>query len=159
LVAGCGDDESGGEAGGRETADPALARTLGAAQLEEYKSGTVERAALEWWRTIQFSDEDGALGYYAKDVEVTEPLLGGQINVAQSQFLGIPTVESEETRGSKATLFIALQSPDPKAPPRSLSLRLVKEEGDWKIADNDLLAEAVARVNQLQEAQQDKGAG
>jgi hypothetical protein len=114
--------------------------------LTKYKQGTPERTVMEWWKAVQFANTAQARTYYAQKMGPTHAVLQSELSTASNQFTGIPTFSSAEVHGDRATLYFFAARPGSSAPPRALSVNLVKKNGKWGLADDQLLAQVVERV-------------
>jgi hypothetical protein len=141
----CGDDDE-------ETAPESGPREVSERQLNEYKPGTPERTALEWWRDVQFGNAEGALELYTDDAVNSEEDYRRQISYATSSFVGVPEIVELQRDGDFATLYMTLRPPGSEAPPRPLSLNLARVDGEWLIRDNQLMEQQVARVTRARQA-------
>jgi hypothetical protein len=144
LVAGCGFDDDPDEASGP--------RTISTDEIAAADKGTPERAALEWWREVQFQNAAGAAERYSPEAKVKTADLNRQVAVAQSSFVGVPEVVDVSRDGDLATVYLTIAPPGSDAPPRNLSLNLVESDGEWLLRDNLLMEQAVARVARAQAA-------
>jgi hypothetical protein len=124
-------------------------RYVTAADLKETTAGSPEATTLDWWKAVQFANAGVAASYYAKGAAPDEEQLSHELSAASSQFVGVPQFNSEAVGRGKGTLYFFLGRPGSDAPPRPLSVNLVKEDGEWKLADNQLLEQQVARVAKL----------
>jgi hypothetical protein len=145
VVSSCGED------------DPKV--TLSQEDVEAYDEGTPERAALEWWRAIQVSNTELAASYYAEQAVISPGSelpesrdLESQISIAAGAFQGGVEITGVEEDQGEATVFLDLQPPDEEIPPQGRSLNFVDENGEWKLADNSPLIQAVARAQAAQGA-------
>lgn len=101
------------------------------------KPGSPQYAALRWWQAVQLDKPERALALYAKQPSL--PDLAGQLNVLGDALDGVPKVERMKREGSHAVLVIDWTKR--KQRPRSIrvQLRMVRADGEWKLADNRLL--------------------
>jgi hypothetical protein len=141
----------GGCGGGSSSSDSTstVGRYVAEANLKHYASGTPKYVTLNWWRAVQFGNADIARGYYAAGAAPDIEQLGRELSAASSQFVGVPDFNSADIRGNRGTLYFFLGRPGSSAPPRPLSINLVKADGGWRLADNLLLEQQVGRVAKL----------
>ncbi|HEY8467821.1 MAG TPA: hypothetical protein VIL04_13575 [Solirubrobacterales bacterium] len=130
-------------------------RTLSRDDLRRYPPGSPERAALEWWRDLQFQNAGGAHERYAEDAAPPLEDLARQVSIAASSFVGIPEIVDVSKDGELATVYMQISPPGSSAPPRNLSVNLVEDDGEWLIRDNLLVEQAVNRVARIRAQQQD----
>jgi hypothetical protein len=117
-----------------------------AQNLSQYKPGTPQRTVLQWWKAVQFGNPTMVHAYYAPSMGPSLPALQHELSTASNQFAGVPTVNSAEVHGNKATLYLFVTRPGSSAPPRAVSINLVKTGDRWGLADDQLLAQVVERV-------------
>jgi hypothetical protein len=146
VLSACG---GGSDSSSTETGAIEEGRYVTAANLEDTKAGSPQATTLDWWKAVQFANAGVAASYYAKGAAPDEEQLARELSAASSQFVGVPQFNSEAVAGGKGTLYFFLGRPGSDAPPRPLSINLVKERGEWKLADNQLLEQQVARVAKL----------
>lgn len=137
-----------GACGGSSSSDSTstVGRYVAEKNLAHYKPGSPQRTTMEWWKAVQFGNAGVVHSYYAPGVAPDPSDLKRELSATASQFVGVPSFNSADVRGSKATLYLFLGRPGSSAPPRPLSLNLVKTGGQWRLADNVLLEQQVARV-------------
>ena len=114
--------------------------------LSRYEPGTPERTVLEWWKAVQFGNPTLAHRYYAPTLGPKLAVLQSELAMASNQFTGIPTFKSAEVHGNKATLYLFATRPGSSSPGRAVSVNLIKTDGHWNLADDQLLAQVVERV-------------
>jgi uncharacterized protein YceK len=141
TMAGCGSSDS--------SNDSTAGRYVAEANLKHYGAETPQHTALAWWRAVQFANPGIAERYYARGAAPDMEQLGRELSAASSQFVGIPQFNSADMRAGRGTLYFFLGRPGSSAPPRPLSLNLVKSGGEWRLADNLLLEQQVSRVAKL----------
>jgi hypothetical protein len=117
-----------------------------AKNLSQYKPGTPQRTVMQWWKAVQFGNPTVVHNYYAPGMGPSLTALQRELAVASNQFAGIPTFNSAEAHGNRATLYLFVTRPGSSAPPRAVSINLVKTGGEWGLADDQLLAQVVERV-------------
>jgi hypothetical protein len=152
ALLGCG----GGGDDQPESAAEDAPRTLTREDIRAYPSGSPERATLEWWRDLQFQNAGGAHARYVEDAAPPLEDLNRQISIAASSFVGIPEIVDTSKEDGLATVYLQISPPGSSAPPRTLSVNLAKEDGNWLIRDNLLVEQAVNRVARIR-AQQESG--
>jgi hypothetical protein len=123
--------------------------------LSQYKPGTPERTVLEWWKAVQFGNTTLAHRYYAPELGPPVAVLQGELATASNQFTGIPTFHSAEVQGDKATLYFFAARPGSSSPARAASVNLIKQNGHWVLADDQLLAQVVERVKAAEKQRND----
>jgi hypothetical protein len=122
-------------------------------QVERYPEGTPARTFFEWWRAIQYDNAPVAVTYYQDSVGMTLAKMDRQLGYG-SGALGLqarPRLVEEEQNGDAATVLVLLETivenpngrSDKTRKPRGFNL--VKEDGEWKLADN-LFLDRQARV-------------
>jgi hypothetical protein len=126
-----------------------VGRYVTTADIDHFKSGTPQQATLAWWRAVQFANAGIAKSHYAPRAAPDMAQLQRELSAASSQFVGVPSFNAADIRGDKGTLYFFLGRPGSSAPPRPLSINLVKVGGEWRLADNLLLEQQVARVAKL----------
>lgn len=138
----------GGSSSGAENTST-VGRYVTAVNISKYKGGTPQQAILNWWRAVQFDNASVAHGFYEASVapEMTE--LQRELSAASSQFVGVPKFNSTDLHDGKGTVYFFLSRPGSSTPPRPLSVNLIKAKGEWRLADNLLLEQQVARVAKL----------
>lgn len=114
--------------------------------IARYPPNVPMRAALEWWRAVQFRDVSGALAGYAPGRAPSSLELRRQIGASTSSFSGVPALDTSVVRGRTAALYLFLTPPGSGAQPRPLSLRMIRGPHGWGLANNELMEEQVARV-------------
>jgi hypothetical protein len=114
------------------------------ADVARHPEGSAARTFLEWWRALQYGSGTQAVRRYAEDVDVNQTRLQRQLEVGVD-LLGLrarPTVHDVVEEGDEATVFAvftsAVVNPNGRADkvqsPKAFDL--VREDGEWKIADN-----------------------
>ena len=143
---------SGCSFGGDEVAQRVQQPTLlSAAAVERQPAGSPGRAFLEWWRAMQFDDVRAGARHYAAASAVTREQLDRQLQLATGAFGARPRVVDVDEAGERATVLVLLETRarnpngrvDVLRVPRSFEL--VREEGDWRLADNALSRACRAR--------------
>lgn len=135
LVAGCGDDASA----------PIPDRPLTSDEIARYEAGSPERAVAEWWRDVQFNNARGVASRYAPGADVAPEILQNQISRSETFFSGKPRVDAVERVGDRATVYVlVLGGTGRGGRPEAVPLRLKMVDGEWKIADNELLERLAA---------------
>jgi hypothetical protein len=147
ALAGCGDENG-------ETTEVPGPRFITAEQIREeaHAKDSPERTALEWWRAAQFGNAPTLLRYYNPALELTIEELSDQLASGSIAFAGFPAIESTDEDGVEATVYIVLDPPDSGASERTVSINLVQVDGEWKLADNLLLEQAVKRIRAARRA-------
>jgi hypothetical protein len=152
--------------GGDEVAERVQQPTLlSAAAVERQAPGSPSRALFEWWRALQFSDSRAAARHYAGALGVTPERLDEQLAEAGGAFSARPRVVEVDERGDRATVLVVLETRtlnpngrvDVLRVPRSFEL--VRDDGDWRLADNRFLKRAVRDQARLEEALRDQQGG
>lgn len=110
------------------------------------KPGTPQRTALQWWRAVQFANAALARGFYAEAARPPLDDMQRQLAIASRQFVGVPRFDSAAVDGSDATLYFFVGRPGSEAAPQALSVNLVRADGRWRLADDQLLAQEVERA-------------
>jgi hypothetical protein len=152
FAQGCGGDST----PTAPTAPPAGATTTGSelapavseAEIGQYKEGTPQHTALEWWRTAQINEPEVALPLYAEPP--TLPNLAGQFNYVVGQLAGSVKVASVKTKGDEAVVTMAWDKPD--APPRHVTIGMEDMGGDWKITTVRFLDQIVEKLQAAEAA-------
>lgn len=150
MLLGCGGDDD------AEPPAQAQQRTLTREDIRAHPPDSPERATLEWWRDLQFQNAGGAHARYVEDAAPPLEDLNRQISIAASSFVGVPEIVDVTKSGGLATVYLQISPPGSSAPPRTLSVNLAKEDGNWLIRDNLLVEQAVNRVARIR-AQQESG--
>ena len=117
-----------------------------AKSLNRYEPGTPQRTVLQWWKAVQFADPTVAHGFYAPQRAPRLPELQHRLAIASNQFAGIPDFHSMDVRGNRATVYFFSARPGSSAPPRAVSVNLVRTGKSWALADDQLLSQVVERV-------------
>ena len=138
---------------------------LSAAAVERQPAGSPGRAFLEWWRVLQFNDARAGARRYAAAAAVTPERLDRQLEAASGAFSARPQVVEVNESGGRATVLVLLENRtrnpngrvDVLRVPRSFEL--VREEGDWMLADNTYLERAVRDQESLEQALRDQQGG
>jgi hypothetical protein len=143
AATGCGSSE-GESAQGENTAIVTGPPLLKQAEVQAEKAGTPERAALEWWFAVQQSDPERAVTFYAEELPV--PAFAGQLNLVGGTLGGSVRIKSVKRSGQEATVVATQTIPGAEPPSREVTLNLVQTDGDWKLADNLVLDQAVKQV-------------
>jgi hypothetical protein len=151
TLAACGGDSE------TDAAPSISGRYVTAANINHFKPGTPARATLDWWRAVQFGNPGVARHFYAPGTAPDEAQLRREILATSSQFVGVPQINSADVHGGAGTLYFFLSRPGATVVPRPLSINLVKVEGEWRLADNLLLEQQVARVAKLLRAGEASG--
>jgi hypothetical protein len=121
-------------------------------QVERYPEGSPGRAFLEWWRAIQDQNAPVAAQYYRRSLGITVKKLDRELSYGPGA-LGLtarPIVVEVDEQGDTATVLTLLESVVENPNGRSDKVRrargfnLVREDGEWKLADN-LFLDAQAR--------------
>jgi hypothetical protein len=144
-LSGCG----GGSDSTAGSATSVEGRYVTAANLKHFEAGSPQATTLNWWKAVQFGNPGVAAAYYGKGAAPELEQLSRELSAASSQFVGVPKFNSADINAGSGTLYFFLGRPGSDAPPRPLSVNLVKEGGQWKLADNLLLEQQVARVAKL----------
>ena len=116
-----------------------------AKSLKRYEPGTPWRTVLEWWKAVKFADPAVVHSYYAPHRGPSLAELQHRLAIASNQFAGIPDFDSTEARetGPPSISF----DPSRRFPtPRAVSINLVRTGKRWALADDQLLAQVVERV-------------
>jgi hypothetical protein len=160
-------------------------------QIDAVGRGTPAGVVLRWWQALQYRDLPEAKAAYSRDVDLggfigttrkggqlealpnlTRSLGGASVRQAAVELSSLVTrsrpVPLEETQtGDTARVLTVIQSATftkkgrPRVSEVPLAVRLVREDGRWKLADNDYLNEALAAkraAGRLQRAQRAQGA-
>jgi hypothetical protein len=123
---------------------------VGARNLNQYKRGTPQRTVLQWWKAVQFGNPSVVHSYYAPGAGPGLHDLQRELAAASNQFSGIPNFNSAEIHKGTATLYFFVTRPESSTPPRPVSINLVNKDGEWGLADDQLLSQVVERVNRAQ---------
>jgi hypothetical protein len=140
LAAGCG-------AGELEPQEyPAAAEQLvSRREIDRFAPGTPARALLSWWRSSQYADRGDYVAGFARPVrerverrdvvrEVT--VFAGGIRTAK------PEIVATEIAGDEATVFTLVRFRTPVGSTRFVTTTrrqafdLIREGGDWRLADD-----------------------
>ena len=121
------------------------------ADLHKYKDGTPQQTVLAWWRAVQFANAGMAETYYAPQGAPKIAHLQSELSAASNQFTGLPTFSSLEAHGNAATVYFFITRPDSSSPPRAASVNLIRVDGEWRLADDGMLAQVVERVKASQQ--------
>jgi hypothetical protein len=120
--------------------------------VERYPAGSPARAFLEWWRAIQYQNAPVAVRYYKRSLGITVRKMDRQLGYGPGA-LGLtarPLIVEVDENGDSATVLTQLESivdnPNGRADKvrRARGFNLVREDGEWKLADN-LFLDAQAR--------------
>ena len=122
---------------------------VAAKDLSQYKPGTPQRTVLQWWKAVQFGNPSVVHSYYAPGTGPGLHNLQRELAAASNQFSGIPTFNSAEIHKGRATLYFFVTRPGSSTPPRPVSINLVNKDGEWSLADDQLLSQVVERVNRV----------
>jgi hypothetical protein len=133
---------------GATTTQSDLAPAVSEAEIGQFKEGTLQHTALEWWRTVQLNEPEVAIPLYAEPP--TLPNLAGQFNYVVGQLAGSVKVASVEMKGSQATVTMAWDKPG--APPRHVAIELEEKGGEWKIATVRFLDQIVQKLQAAEAA-------
>lgn len=145
LVQGCGGDStSTAPSSGAATTQPDLAAAVSEAEIDRYKAGTAQRTGLEWWRAVQLNEPEFARSLYAEPPAL--PDLAGQFNFVTGQLAGTVKVASVKPRGNQAV--VAIDWDKPGVPPRQVTLRMERQDGEWKIVSTLFLDLIVQEMQQ-----------
>jgi hypothetical protein len=121
-------------------------------QVERYPVGSPARAFLEWWQAIQYQNAPVAARYYARSLGITVRKMDRQLSYG-SGALGLtarPLIVEVQEQGDDAIVLTQLETVVENPNGRSDKVRrargfnLVREDGEWKLADN-LFLDAQAR--------------
>jgi hypothetical protein len=156
LVPGCG---FGGDEPTERVQQPTLLR---AADVNRHAAGSPARALLEWWRAMQFDNATAAAGYYAASLRLEPEQIDRQLVLSRTAFNGRPRVIQVDERDDRATVLVLFEQRianpngrvDVVRSPRGFNL--VRENGEWKIADNLYVERAVRTQRRLNEALRDR---
>jgi hypothetical protein len=143
AIQGCGGSSEEGSTG-ESTVIVAGPPLLKKAEVRAETEGTPQRAALEWWFAVQQNDPETAVALYAEEPPL--PALAGQFNLAGGTLGGAVEIDSVDRSGPEATIVATQTIPGAKPPERKVTLRLIEEDGAWKLADNLVLDEAVKQI-------------
>jgi hypothetical protein len=151
VLGGCGDLGTGAQT--ERVRQPQVVRK---SDIVRHPEGSPARVFMEWWRALQFASASNAVRLYADGVKVNQERLQRHLE-ASAGVLGLrarPRVVDVTTRGDTATVFALFTDAelnpngrvDKAGTPRAFDL--VREGGDWKIADNRYIARTLhqARV-------------
>lgn len=131
VATGCGRDAGGG---------PPPVRVLTAESVSRYQQGSPERAAIEWWRDVQYGNVGGLPDRYAPGAEVTSEELSEQLPRVRPFFESTPRVDSVVERGDRATVYLLALPERGRRQVEGVTVRLTKRAGEpWLLADNLLL--------------------
>jgi len=135
IVAGCGNSGGGAPRPQALTADG----------VSRYRQGSPERAAIEWWRDVQYANVGDLPGRYAPEVKVTGEDLQEQLPPVRPFFESTPRVDSVVERGDTATVYVLAFPQRGGRQVEAVAVRLKKRSGEgWELADN-LLIEQLRR--------------
>jgi hypothetical protein len=116
-------------------------------QVERHPEGTPQRAFFEWWRAVQYDNAALAAGYYAHSAGVTVDKLDRQLGIGLD-VMGLSArprlVEVDESGDTAIVLTLlerVVENPNGRADRvrRPRGFNLVREDGEWKLADNRFL--------------------
>jgi hypothetical protein len=154
VVASCGSLGT-----GEETKPVDQPQLLTGRDLARQPEGSPARTVLEWWRALQFDNPVIAYGHYSDQVKrrLSQRELAHQLGFGPGVLdLGArPRVAEVEEKGDEATVFVLMskvaRNPNGRADETrtARSFNLVREGGDWKLADNRYLARAAANAEAL----------
>jgi hypothetical protein len=116
-------------------------------QVERHPEGTPQRAFFDWWRAVQYDNAAVAVRYYARSAGVTVDTLDRQLGIGL-EVMGLTArphlVEVDESGDTAVVLTLlerVVENPNGRADrvrkPRGFNL--VREDGEWKLADNRFL--------------------
>jgi hypothetical protein len=145
VVAGCGSLGP-----GEETERVDEPQFLTGRDIARQAEGSPARTVLEWWRALQFDNPVVAYRYYAGQVKrrLSQRELGHQIGFGPGllNLQARPKVSDVEQEGDEATVFLLMtqvkRNPNGRTDETltARSFNLVREDGEWKLADNRYLA-------------------
>jgi hypothetical protein len=130
------------------------------ADIERYPAGSPQRAFFEWWRTVQYDNAVAAVRFYSDDLALTARKLDRMLAYG-ADGLGLrkqPKLVEVDVNGRRATVFLLLQSrvlnPNGRVDTvrTARSFNLVREGGQWKLADNLYVERGAAVSKKLFEA-------
>lgn len=133
---------------GATTTQSGIAPAVSEAEIGQYKEGTAQHTALEWWRTVQLNEPEVALPLYAEPP--TLPNLAGQFNYVVGQLAGSVKVASLKTQGNEATATMVWDKPG--SPPRHVAIEMEEKGGEWKIATVRFLDQIVQKLQAAEAA-------
>lgn len=156
-LAGCG-----GLGSGEVTERVRVPLVLTEDQVDRHPEGSPERVVFEWWRALQFDNSVAASRYYDSSLRMTPTRLARQLQYG-TRPLGLNRrprlvdVEEEE-EGDRATVLLLLD--DSKRNPNGRvdtdriprGFNLVRERGDWKLAENMYLESRARFIRSLAKA-------
>jgi hypothetical protein len=143
IAGGCGgDSDSSTPPSGAAKTQPDLAPAVSEAEIQRYKTGAAEHTALEWWRTVQLNEPELARTLYVEPPSL--PNLAGQFNFVTGQLAGSVKIVSVKPKGDQAVVTIDWDKPG--APPRQVTLRMERKNGEWKIVSTLFLDQIVQQM-------------
>jgi hypothetical protein len=139
---------------------------LSAKQTQRWPAGAPARVVFEWWRALQFDNATVAARYYAKSLKITPAELDGQLRLGANP-LGLdrrPRLVGVDRHGDRATVDVMLEgstvNPNGRVDVERVArgFNLVREDGEWRLAENLYLSGRVRLVLALrgQSRQQSK---
>jgi hypothetical protein len=144
-AAGCG---GGGSAPAAQLPGPAL-QILSRSDVAKYAAGTPQRALLQWWRDVQYSNLTGYLNAFQPSVRQG---LAASANTGAGLrwFSGAvqtvrPSIVDTEQHGSRVVIYTNLDTRTPVGArhyvtsTRAQAFAFVKKAGVWKLADDSFV--------------------
>jgi hypothetical protein len=127
--------------------------------LEGHPAGSPGRTMFEWWRTLQFDNPVVAAGFYSKKLDLSPAKLERQLEFGAGP-LGLarrPKLVEVQEQGNKAVVLVLLEQKTDNPNGRvdtvrtARSFNLVREEGEWKLAENLYLERGARLQSRLRE--------
>lgn len=116
------------------------------AKVHQQPQGSAEEALLQWWMDIQYNDLNGYLGGLAAPLrhqsEADPRTRHNLLLVSGDSIRSQPKFEDSRRSGGTATLYTQIQTRQPVGASRFTTsstpqaFTLVRENGQWKIADD-----------------------
>jgi hypothetical protein len=135
-------------------AEPNVLRTK---RLDRVPAGTPQETVMRWWRALQFDNAGDASRYYARSLGLTPTKLDRQLQgtVGVLNLGAIPRLVDVDVEGNRATVQVFLERQDRKPNGRldrvstARSFNLVRERGEWKLADNLYVERGIRAAKQF----------
>jgi hypothetical protein len=113
-------------------------------EVERQPKGSPSRTMFEWWRTMQFDNPVLAAGFYRRDLRITPETLERQLRLGAAA-LGLtrkPRLVEVQEQGQRAVVLVILEDRTTNPNGRvdrlrtARSFNMVRENGEWKLAEN-----------------------
>ena len=144
-AAGCG---GGGSAPATQSPGPAQ-QILSRSDVTKYAKGSPQRALLQWWRDIQYSNVTGYMNAYQPSVRrglATSATTAAGLRWFSGAVQTVrPSIVDTEQHGSRVVVYTNLDTRTPVGAKhfvtssRAQAFSLVKKAGAWKLADDSFV--------------------